>query len=632
MKAKNVIAVLAGFIFYFIFRGIIFPYENTQTHPSFNEAIVKFIEENSQNYFPSRYSIKITQNAARYTGKAVTDRDYFEISHGESDVDYTVLEWIKHGGYSADEPEFAASVRHFFDPLALSGGRKYLTNRGTYWEWVYPNPHVDAIEWALGDSPKGQENEWSLKKGKEYLQSAFELADESLKNTNLAKAFRCLGEVLHNTGDMGCPPHTRNDSHAAPLGYTGGAVLGSPDPNEELFDMRWISIYMYADPDPNLKSFCDNATSIRSINEKLAEFTNANFFTSQTINGVGNETIEPINKDGNYPSPLLQNLEYNASDFIYYKNFPSGNKIKMAKDRSYFIFRGYPYIDRECVMSQANELVPNIICAGTNIIRLFIPRFTVKITSVSSDWEVEGTVTHNQTEEYNSVFYYSGKINIYNSENSTKIGSIDCNTGDFRGTVSGLESGDEIYANLELAGINIRSDIFKVGDINKTITGCSIFLGGLKADFIREFNTGRSEQLDDYSLSAGFPPEENPTVSFSNNILTQETNFTGSEGNVYTGTAIVTFNEEMDTVLSLSVDRKIVLWSGSTMESSLTAIIIPIDKSSSSMKFRLSGDKVCSNIETITYVENWKTYKDILIENSWQCNEDSELEIDIYAK
>ena len=195
-----------------------------------------------------------------------------------------------------------------------------------------------------------------------------------------------------------------------------------------------------------------------------------------------------------------------------------------------------------------------------------------------------------------------------------------------------MESGDEIYASLELAGINIRSDIFKVGDINKTITGCSIFLGGLKADFIREFNTGRSEQLDDYSLSAGFPPEENPTVSFSNNILTQETNFTGSEGNVYTGTAIVTFNEEMDTVLSLSVDRKIVLWSGSTMESSLTAIIIPIDKSSSSMKFRLSGDKVCSNIETITYVENWKTYKDILIENSWQCNEDSELEIDIYAK
>ncbi|MCB9250267.1 MAG: hypothetical protein H6613_17805 [Ignavibacteriales bacterium] len=67
---------------------------------------------------------------------------------------------------------------------------------------MYPNPHIDAISWAMN----GEDYKWSLNKGKLYLISALEEKELSIKNDNLVKAFRSLGEVLHNTADMGCPP------------------------------------------------------------------------------------------------------------------------------------------------------------------------------------------------------------------------------------------------------------------------------------------------------------------------------------------------------------------------------------------------------------------------------------------
>ncbi|NNK86266.1 MAG: hypothetical protein HKO91_12015 [Desulfobacterales bacterium] len=456
MKINKCIAVISGFISFFMIGGIIYPYDNKVAHRTFNEYIIKFAEENFENYFPSNHKVNFTSDNTKYKGIAVTEGGWFDIT--EKEEEHTILDWIIHGGYSADEPEVPASVRHFYDPVELVGV-KYLTNEGTVWENHYPNPHTDAIEWAMGDTI-GDVNKWTLLQGKEYLVKALEATDEEIKNTNFAKAFRCLGEVLHNTGDMGCPAHTRNDSHAAPIGYTGGAIFGSPDPYEELFLPSFIQTFWEDDPDPDLKSFFDNATTIRSINEKLAEFTNANFFTEETINGLGYKFITPINVEGTYPSPLLQDFDYNSDDYTYSKILPYNNfKIIMAKDKS-FLGRTYPYIDRECVRNQAEYLVPNIICAGANVVRLFIPQFEVKIKSASSSGEVEGIVIHKQTGEYTSEIAYSGKIFIYDNKTLKKIGDVSCQNGEFSGTVSNLGAYDEIYAELEMAGINIRSEIF----------------------------------------------------------------------------------------------------------------------------------------------------------------------------
>lgn len=631
MKTKKIISLIAGFICYFFFREIIFPYDNINAHPTFNETIIKFLEENSQKYFPSQYSINISQDVVKYKGTAVTNPGFTVFDYGETDVEYTVHEWIKHGGYSADEPELAASVRHFYDPVGLNGGKKYLTNRGTYWEGAYSNPGIDAIEWALGDTPKGVDNLWSLKKGKDRLAGALEVIDPETRNNAIAKAFRCLGEVLHNTADMGCPPHTMNDSHAAPIGYTGGVLLGSPDPNEELFNIKWISSYMYADPDPNLKSFCENATTIRSIHEKLAEFTNANFYTSQTFYGVGKDLVKPINKEGNYSSPLLQDLEYDASSFTYYKTFQSGNKVKMAKDRSFFIFRGYPYIDRECVMSQASELVPNLICAGANVVRLFVPNLKVKISSVKADGEINGTVAHTPTAEYNSKIYYSGKINIYDYKSLTKLGTLECNTGDFKGTIIGLKTNDEIYASLELGGVKIRSEIFQVGSIDFTIVGCSIVLRNLTADFTKEYPIGTFTTEKDQTLSMGFPKDTpDATVSFLSGetpTLTQEyTNYYHTpDKHFYSEKITLTFGDkDLSYISSFSAEWKRE-GASSNLENKLSAKNIPRDNSVSNMQYKLKGLSVCNNIISLHKKEDYGPWTYTLIDGSWKCNENAEI-------
>ena len=459
---------IIGLVTTLLFRNLAHSYDNYKAHPAINKAIVGFFENKESYRLPQGYSVAISTQASKYKGPAVTDGGFAASTTHENDVEYTSLEWISHGGFSADEPELAAAVRHFYDPVGLNGGRKNLTNRGTYWEGVYPNPGIDAIEWALGDTPNSSGNIWSLKYGKWYMKELLQTAEADVRSKYIAKAFRCLGEVLHNTGDMGCPPHTRNDSHAAPIGFTVGQyVLGSPDPYEELFDPQWATRFKDNRGDPALESFFENATTIRSIDEKLAEFTNKNFFTAQTINGqgwAGSLYMIPLNSEGTYPAPLLHELDYNRETSTYSRIFPSGNEVKLCKDHYFYLNWQYPGIDQECVESQAAELVPNILRAGANIVRLFIPELTVTLSQASLDGAVTGKVTHTPTSEYpiNERIYYSGPILILDAQSLNQLGTIECKNGDFSGKVSERKAGDRILAAVEFGGVRVISKEIEV--------------------------------------------------------------------------------------------------------------------------------------------------------------------------
>lgn len=442
-------------------------YENTKAHPAINNAIVTFSETYLAGKLPAQHTWRIKSDGVTYSGEGVINSGFSYATYGEGPLPLTLLQWAEHGGFSADEPELAAAIRHFYDPTGHSAGRKYLTNRGTSWEWLYTldnllHPQTDAIEWAMGDTEKGAYNSWSLKEGKKYLAFAFELSDEADKKASLAKAYRCLGEVLHNTADMACPPHVRNDSHAAPLGYDWGALLGSPDPYEELFDPKWAAEFVNGKRDPSLESFFTGATSIRSIHEKLAEFTNRNFFSDQTINGAGYEPLSPINKDGDYPEPRLEYLDYDTNDYTFYHTFPSGNRVKMCKDKRIFVLRGLPYIDSDCAQSQAAELLPNILCAGAHVIRLFLPQFQIQIREAVPDDYIKGQVVHVKSSEYPEAILYSGPIDLIDANTGRSIVQLNCSTGDFIGRNVKFKNGDQLIARITLGGLIIESPLYTV--------------------------------------------------------------------------------------------------------------------------------------------------------------------------
>jgi hypothetical protein len=638
MKIKNIISFVSGVVVYFLLKGLVFSYDNFNAHPTFNEAIVQFFEQNYKNYFPEGYSINLLNDKQLLNGKAVTNPGFLLATYAESLVNYTALEWIKHGGFSADEPELAASVRHFYDPIGLNEGKKYLTNRGTIWEGRYPNPQIDAIEWAMGDTPKGKDNLWRLEKGKESIIRAFDIADENMKKENLAQAFRCLGEVLHNTADMGCPPHTRNDSHAAPVGYEYGFILGSPDPYEELFNLFWVSSFMNSQPDPDFKLFCNNATNIRSINEKLAEFTNNNFFTQQTINGMGGYEILPINDGGTYPKPMLQFLEYDANSNTYYKTFSSGRKIKMAKDKSYFWKRGYPYIDKDCVESQASELVPNIVYAGANIIRLFIPQIKVVINSANSSGDLSGIVTHFPSQDYNSLIHYFGKVNFYKLSDSDKIGQLECNAGEFFGTIQDLEKEDEIYAEIEIGPIKIKSSTYKVGElqIEKNYKKAFIDLH-VKGYHIRT-NADTSYEDQYYKFYSTDSPDQIGTtegLSFSSSWYQTTTDNYPIENTTITksGTISITFSENYKSIKNYTETFSI-NWPGWYDNiGGVSVSDIPLYQSGDEWtpdEFRLDyGEDACNHVISRSYNQTWVDGSSFIFSRN-ECDGESYIRITLY--
>ncbi|MCX7908882.1 MAG: hypothetical protein N2560_05115 [Ignavibacteria bacterium] len=461
---KRLIFVFLGIAFYLLIHFSLVSYENTKAHTTLNKVFVEWLEDllKNSNIEENGFQLKLSDNLNKMNGPGVTNLGFFESTTGESDLSLTPAEWIAHGGMSADEPEVPAAVRHFYDPVGLNSGKKYLSNRGTYWEGFYSNPGIDAIEWALGDTPKGSANKWSLEKGKEYIVQAIQEKDDNKKRQLLAKAWRCFGEVLHNLADMACPPHVRNDSHAAPLGLSWGWAFGSPDPYEEMFKTSWAKEYANGEPDPNLKAQLSTFKTIREVHEALAKFTNSNFFTGETISGKqGTNVIKPLNGEKAYSSPKLENLDYDSKEFTYYKTFPSGRKIKMCKDDGYFssLFgnRGYPYIDLECVKSQASELIPNFIWCALKDFALFMPTLSVYISNIDySRGEIKGEVFSVETDEYKNKINYSGPVYIVIDNSNIKVECID---GKFELSVdkSKVENAKKIQAFVNFWGITYWS-------------------------------------------------------------------------------------------------------------------------------------------------------------------------------
>lgn len=459
MKHIRLFAILAGFISYFSLHFAVLSYENTVAHPGFNSTIVDFGLDILDKLDGLNFKLNLQPTATnKLEGPGVTNLGLFESTYGESALDLSPKDWIMHGGMSADEPEVPAAVRHFYDPLALSG-HKYLTNKGTYWEGLYSNPGIDAIEWALGDTPKGEANKWSFNKGKEYVKAALEEKDLAKRRNLMAKAWRCLGETLHNTADMGCPSHVRNDSHAAPAGLSWGWAFGSPDPYEELFNISWIKTHYKKPVDEGFKDAIADATTARQINETLAKFTNRHFFTNETISGTGVKKYKSVNGEKDYPSPKLDDLSYVADEFAYYKTMPSGRKVKMCKDQSYFSFRGHPYIDAECAESQAAELIPYIANAGVHLTYLFIPEMSLYIESIDNDGKVKGFVTHAINDEYEKEIKYNGQVDV---TIGTKVFITECLNGEFTGSVDAdlITETSEVIARINCGGLTYFSEPF----------------------------------------------------------------------------------------------------------------------------------------------------------------------------
>lgn len=557
-------------------------YENVGAHRRINKTVVeKFLAKASTFDRFKNYSFVF--NSVTFKGPAVVASGYFDIT--TANKDFTIKDWIIEGGYSADEPEAPAALRHFYDPLANNQGKYYLTDLNV----DIANPAVDAIFWHFdGYDPQSIVYEWSWNKGKEYMAKALEANDENQRNTWIAKAFRSLGEVLHNTADMGCPPHVRNDAHG---GFPG---VGGSDPYESGFNPDWAEQFSGNNPDPSLASYFSSSSKAININKKLAEFTNKYFFTNETIYGKGVASYKSRNKMPDYPSPLLENLEYEDDSFNYNYTFPSGRKIELCNDRSLFLgyisqnFRAYPRVTQKNVESQAQELVPNIISAGVNVVRNFIPQIEFILNADAKEKKISGEVRTITNDEYTNVIKYNGvvKFRINGTSSNTEA---NCVNGKFETSITDLKQGDKIVAYIVFADIIIKSNELLI-NAEPEYKSFTVEINGF-AKRVRYNYYGKDKHAyDTVPFTFRSPFARTPFVANGNNLLA-EWNYDESYGGInHKGSINMVLNSNNTANVSYINEES---YSGSYTKTEFEAFAIPFDNIS------ILGSKVYSTNELL---------------------------------
>jgi len=384
----------------------------------------------------------------------------------------TAKDWIIHGGFSADEPEVPASLRHFYDPTRSKGDR-YLSDAvnskllNVIQSKIFGDPRTDGVEWALGTKGPISDTRhvYTWKYGKEFMKKALEEADAEGRNKFMAKSWRALGETLHMIADNGCPAHVRNDAHPS-IPYL--SYFGNPDFYEEDMALRkdLISVFNTEKVSKSLKSKFEKEKTAESIAHELAVFTNKNFFTTETISGTdwkGNDVNQITHPDYEYSSPKLSSGNYEKN---YYRKTIDGldGEVLLATDTWFFmkypISKTYPYINEECVSSQAKVLIPAIVEAGAQVIKLFIPKLKINILEVEEDGTITGEIIHKTDQEYTETIYYNGPVSI-KLFGISELVKFNAERGQFSGKLEVTEKAF-VKAEVEFGGVTVQSDQFEV--------------------------------------------------------------------------------------------------------------------------------------------------------------------------
>ena len=229
-----------------------------------------------------------------------------ELYNREAKIKLTQQEiaWLTQGSVEEDTP--LRWMNHFYDPV---------NNKGL--NGMYDSAKV----WA-----KDYNKQTGFAKGNNTWQEAI----YQYQKGNKDKTFMALGHILHLMEDMTVPAHTRDDAH--PEG----------DPYEV-----WVK--------NNFKNVEAQVIYYSNLNDYfnyLANFSNNNFFSKDTINSYSQPKIFDLKEFGNY---LVNKDNYRI--------------ISVKKDSVYKISKYF--IDDNINQAYFSLLAPKAVGAGAGVIKLF---------------------------------------------------------------------------------------------------------------------------------------------------------------------------------------------------------------------------------------------------------------------
>ncbi len=143
---------------------------------------------------------------------------------------------------------------------------------------------------AAGDSEQG----WSWHDARDSFYQALTAVGKTEREQALANTFRAVGQVMHLIEDASVPAHVRNDAHPPVIsGYhyetwakthqdelNTSPLLPAIDLTDAFLDEEFVPIYKLFDSDQYTG---DNPAVTDSLSAGIAEYTNAHFFSDDTM-------------------------------------------------------------------------------------------------------------------------------------------------------------------------------------------------------------------------------------------------------------------------------------------------------------------------------------------------------------
>ena len=323
MRSLNIIIVIVIALIYFNSFAIAY---DKEVHKKLNQEIA-----NQSNIRNLLYNIGIKNDPNK--------PDILDNIIGNK----TIKGWLSFGGeaedygyWPKDSPDNTRAFNHFHNPLKEwdDAGLDNFALKNLYFGNYLRYP-VSTILWGLDygrqDFLMNFTGDWSWNKAKElfyiYLTGNNYQGDEiasteAERNAYFADSLRAVGQVMHLLQDMSVPLHTRNDVHILPLSknqkaswtyetyasdqinylnyiahFPDKTLINIPNPDSAYYDISPVSGLFD-------RNQYDGSAALEN-NELigLAEYSNANFFTDDTM----------WDDKNNYPYPSKEQTNYSES-------------------------------------------------------------------------------------------------------------------------------------------------------------------------------------------------------------------------------------------------------------------------------------------------------------------------------
>jgi hypothetical protein len=322
-----------------------------------------------------------------------------------------VMFWFREGARLEDET-VCRSRSHFHDPFkdwASAGLNNPAVNAACLIKGESFSADSSVVWSQKKETLTSPKNYWSWPKARDYYYQALATNNDARRQDSFANAFRSLGQVMHLLADVSVPAHVRNDIHVFPVvvPFIGVEVGGQTYESWAQRNFRRLN-YMARHVPPNIIDAAvvsdlakipisalwvqgkypgtnpEITWATNPVPVGLAEYTNANFFSEDTIfrdyphparENTTARLVEQTARDGitdralyiqGYTSQRLAAYSYFGE---YEDQIPEKQWLYNLDD---FVYEDY-----------ASQLVPRAVGYSAGLLNYFF-RGTIEISAPSS--------------------------------------------------------------------------------------------------------------------------------------------------------------------------------------------------------------------------------------------------------